>query len=150
MVYDIDEKLVKKELSKLTPLNYNKFFWWRKYATPHKTLPKKSPLLNKIKNGDFELSPYYWMAKQAEMEINSIHDKFGAKDPSMFFIESKMVCARRNRLWMDFEKDEMEKMKNLEEEFIKTFKITKEEFQNYIESFDGSILELYNSIEKLN
>jgi hypothetical protein len=41
-------------------------------------------------------------------------------------------------------------MKNLEEEFIKTFKITKEEFQNYIESFDGSILELYNSIEKLN
>ena len=47
-----DKKVVKQEIKKLQPLNYNKFFWWRRYASIVKPLPKKSTFLDRIKNGE--------------------------------------------------------------------------------------------------
>ena len=38
------------------------FYWWRRFKT-HKCLPYKYPLIDKIKNGDFEYSPFFEQAK---------------------------------------------------------------------------------------
>ena len=33
MLYQVsNESLIHKEIKKLTPLNYNKFMWWRRYT----------------------------------------------------------------------------------------------------------------------
>ena len=65
-----DEKVVKREIKKLQPLNYNKFFWWRRYASKVKPLPKKSSFLDRIKNGEYEFSHFYWQWKLSEIELN--------------------------------------------------------------------------------
>ncbi len=38
------EEVVEKELSKLKPLNYNKFMWWRTHAQPGAPLGKPDPV----------------------------------------------------------------------------------------------------------
>jgi hypothetical protein len=37
------EEVVDKELSKLKPLNYNKFMWWRTHVQPGAPLGKRAP-----------------------------------------------------------------------------------------------------------
>jgi len=53
-------ELIEKKLSKLQKLNYNQFFWWRRWTRKGKPLHKYSPLADKIKNGDYDDSPYRW------------------------------------------------------------------------------------------
>ena len=65
-----NEDLIHKEISKLRPLNYNRFMWWRRFTQPKRPLDKKAPLLNKIKNGDLEFSHFYWQALYTEIEMN--------------------------------------------------------------------------------
>ena len=64
-----------KELSKLTPLKYNKFFWWRNYTNPNKPLSKHSSLVEKIHNGDYDISHY---------------------DAAETLWQHKMLCVSRN------------------------------------------------------
>ena len=35
-----DEKTVRQKIKQLQPLNYNQFFWWRRYTTKTQPLPK--------------------------------------------------------------------------------------------------------------
>ena len=46
-------------------------------------------------------------------------------------------------MWEDFEKDESDKLRTIEKEFLKTFKITKEEYYSELENFDGTLEEFY-------
>ena len=46
-----NEDLVLQEISKLRPLNYNRFMWWRRFDQKKRPLENKAPLLDKIKNG---------------------------------------------------------------------------------------------------
>jgi hypothetical protein len=143
MIYQINEKILKREINKLYPLKYNRFFWWRKYSPINKPLPPKSPLWDKILNGDFEFSHFYWQAKQAELEINQLHDEMYEIDPSQFSYESKMVRLRREKLLQDFEKDENLKLKELENQFISNFFISPKEYKEEIEEFGDTIKSLY-------
>jgi hypothetical protein len=43
------EELVDQELTKLKPLNYNKFMWWRTHAQKGVSLGKRAPLFDRIK-----------------------------------------------------------------------------------------------------
>ena len=47
------------------------FYWYRRFKT-HKCLPYKYPLIDKIKNGDFDYSPYF---QQAEWELHWMKDE---------------------------------------------------------------------------
>ena len=51
-------ELIEEKLSQLQKLNYNQFFWWRRWNRKGKPLHKYSPLIDKIKNGDYDDSPY--------------------------------------------------------------------------------------------
>jgi hypothetical protein len=49
--------VIENNLSKLQKLNYNQFFWWRRWARKNKPLHNYSPLIDKIENGDYDDSP---------------------------------------------------------------------------------------------
>ena len=48
MAYSIE--VIEKKLSQLQHLNYNRFFWWRRWTRKGKPLHKYAPLIDKIRN----------------------------------------------------------------------------------------------------
>ena len=99
-----NEDLVLQEISKLRPLNYNRFMWWRRFDQKKRPLDKKSPLLDKIKNGDLEFSHYYWQALYTEIEMNEKRNE--CIDDQHWIEQTRVDKQRRRRLYDDFEKDE--------------------------------------------
>ncbi len=70
MLYKTSNRnLVYKEIKKLKPLNYNQFKWWRRFNTKTLPLPKGSTFLQRIQNGEYEFSHYFWQWKLTEIEI---------------------------------------------------------------------------------
>lgn len=140
-------EVVENEINKLQKLNYNRFFWWRNFAVKQKPLHKYSPLIDKIKNGDFNPSPYMWMAQYAILEaypkINPEKD-----DPVKQSELLVMDIARYRRLMADFEKDEKERISNLYREFKINFRLDEETVQNEMMDFDGTLEEFYHYIRK--
>ena len=140
-----NEDLIHKEISKLRPLNYNRFMWWRRFTQPKRPLDKKSPLLNKIKNGDLEFSHFYWQALYTEIEMNEKH--INCIDDQHWVEESRVDKQRRRRLWEDFEKDEAEKLKMIRKLFSKEFRMTLEDYDDVILEFEGTLQQFYNYCE---
>lgn len=140
-------EIVENEINKLQKLNYNRFFWWRNFAVKQKPLHKYFPLIDKIKNGDYDPSPYMWMAQHAILEaypkINVEKD-----DPVKQSEVLVLDIARYRRLMADFEKDEAERMNNLYKEFKINFKLDEEIVQNEMSDFDGTLEEFYHYIRK--
>jgi transcriptional antiterminator len=125
------------------------FYWWRRFKT-HKSLPYRSPLITKIKNGDFDYSPYF---QQAEWELHWMKDEqkefienYHGKDPEQdrLYMDIELRARKRyNKLIEDAFKDENEKLNRITDEFCKNFKINKEDFRDLISKFDGSLEKLY-------
>jgi len=135
------EEIIKEKLAELKPLNYNQFRWWRRWDSKNTPLLNQAPLLDKIQNGDYEFSHYFWQAQFSELELNKKLTE--TKDTQHWIEVTQLERARRKRLWEDFEKDEAEKLKAIEKEFTKTFKISKEEYNSELENFDGTLEEFY-------
>ena len=145
-IYNVDKETVLEKISQLQPINYNQFRWWRRFDTPNKPLHKYSDLLQKIQNGDYDFSHFYWQAKYVEMEINELHHKT-YPDAVLFNEKNAMNGARRKRLWDDFEKDEKEKMLQIEKDFQLTFRISRDQIKKEIEEFGGTLEDLYHYCE---
>ena len=60
-------------------MGYNPFRWYTKGSYRKKPLPKKSPLLLKIQNGDFEYSPFLLESKDEERNYQKKYDDFMKK-----------------------------------------------------------------------
>jgi hypothetical protein len=132
---------IDEEIAKLQPLNYNQFRWWRRWDSKYPALHKYSPLISKIKNGDYEFSHYFWQAQYCEFELN---EKLKTSYDTVHWMElTQLDRARRKRLWEDFEKDEAEKLKNIERDFTTTFKMSKEEYYSELDKFGGTLEEFY-------
>jgi hypothetical protein len=141
------KEVIDFEISKLQPLKYNRFFWWRNYTTKTKPLHKYQPLINKIKNGDFDPSPYRWMAQKAILEAQNKIDL--TKDDHQKQSEiAAMDIARYRRLMVDFEKDETERLKLLYNDFRLSFRLDEETVQDEMFNFDGTLEEFYHYIRK--
>lgn len=69
-------------------------------------------------------------------------------DSAKFIEKSSLDRARRKRLLTDFEKDESEKLKALENGFLVTFKITRDQYQNEIIKFRKELIDFYYYIEE--
>lgn len=132
--------IIESNLSKLKPLKYNKFYWWRKWGPKHKPNPYLT-LQKRIKNGDFEPSPYYWQLQYCEHEINQKYIKF--KDPIRFLDETKIDRMRRKKLIEDYEKDEKERIETLKKLLLKEFHFNKETLEKELEEFDDNIENFY-------
>ena len=130
------------------------FYWWRRYQT-HKSLPYKSTLLDKIRNGDFEYAQFfqeaewelYWMKEEQLEFIENYQGKEPEQDRLYLDIESR-ARKRYNKLFADGMKTEHERMSDLTNKLCKEFKIEKEEVQNIMEQFGGTTEKLYFHIAK--
>lgn len=131
---------VQSQIGHLKPLKYNKFQWWRNYQLPQ-TLSEYRPLLDRIVNGDYDVSPYYWMAQMAIHEMND-------KMETVTCFEKKrdiqsLYMEKYRRLIQDYEKDEAQRLKNLKKDFTKRFKLTEDMLQKEMEDCVGSLEEMY-------
>ena len=135
-------ELVIKEIKKLQPLNYNQFRWWRRFDSKTKPLPKGATFLQRIQNGEFEFSHYYWQAQLCELEINEKHKEYNG-DVQKLIEKHSVDLARRKRLWEDFNKTEVELLAELKKGFLREFVMTSQEYEDHITNFDGTTEEFY-------
>jgi hypothetical protein len=135
-------ELVVKEIKKLQPLNYNQFRWWRRFDSKTKPLPKGATFLQRIQNGEFEFSHYYWQAQLCELEINEKHKEYNG-DVQKLIEKHSVDLARRKRLWEDFNKTEVELLTELKKGFLREFVMTSQEYEDHITNFDGTTEEFY-------
>ncbi len=126
------------------------FYWWRRFRT-HKTKPWNASLLAKIKNGDFEYPPYF---QQADWELHWMKedlDEFiknykGLDDPRRFneYKNIRIKAYKRyNLLYKDGHETDNKRLQDLVKGFCKEFKISKSEVWEIMETFGGTIEELY-------
>jgi hypothetical protein len=138
---------VMEHIKKLQPLNYNRFMWWRTHTDKVIPLGKRALLKDRILNGDFDPSSYFW---QAQLSLYTAKDKLDlSKHDTRYQIE---ICAvdfqRYKKLMEDFEKEEANRMLALYEAFISEYRITKEELEEKFLKFNGTILQFYNYAEE--
>ena len=137
---------VNKELKKLKKLNYNRFMWWRLYDQKNPKLHHRCPLIDRIKNGDFDPSHYKYQVELCEHELNAVWETC-SPDMQMFIEKTTMLRARRKRLIEDFNKDETERLELAIKGFVETFSCTKEQVYEEIDKCSGTLEDLYYIIE---
>lgn len=144
MIYKpaIPKPELEERFKSLIKLKYNQFRWWRMYDSPTKPLHKYSPLIDRIRNGDFDASHYYYQALWCEHEINEIYERHG-DDSGLAGSLASLPRQRRKRLYEDWERDERERLSTLKSSLLANFKISRQQLEDVMESFDGDVLELY-------
>ena len=137
---------------------YNRFFWWRRYQE-HKPLSKMASIWDKVKNGDYDVTPYY---KQREyefwfevQEINKYKANYSGSYENIDWQErqiTKLYWQRRKRLLNDAERDELNRWVTFLKDVKKNFGGTEEQIKDMFESFEGTIsefLEAYKNSRNL-
>jgi hypothetical protein len=141
-------EVIQKHLSKLQKLNYNQFRWWRNYNVP-KPLPKSAHIEKRIDNGDFEPSPYFWMAQSALWEKHD-NDNLGL-EPFDRAKRGSLLLGKYERLMHDFETDDKDRLENFINAIYDHFEVNKEIIEEEIEKFGSSTKDYYiNCTQKYN
>ena len=126
---------------------YNRFMWWKSYTPKNKPLPNTASFEAKVKNGDYDLSPYKFEAELVEHRLRK--KWFEYKDTAEFLEVAAMDIARRKRLLEDHEKDENKKLADFYKAASRAFQIEYDQIDAIIDSFDGdTIVEFYNFLKK--
>jgi len=135
-------EVVMEHIKKLQPLNYNKFMWWRTHTDKVVPLGKRAPLKERILNGDFNPSTYFW---QAQLSLYTAKDKLDlSKHETRYQLEICAVdFARHKRLMEDFHKEEPARLEALYDAFTSAFQITKEDLIEHLMNWSGDILSFY-------
>ena len=141
------EEVVDKELSKLKPLNYNKFMWWRTHSQPGVPLGKRAPLKDRILNGDFDFSCYYWQAQSAAIQARKKLD-LDKDDYQSQYEKVTVDVARYRRLLADFEKEENARIEAILDAFTTSFKISREELLDRLCNWSHDLLSFYESLDE--
>lgn len=134
-------EVIEKQLGKLQKLNYNRFFWWRRWNRKTQSLHKYCPLIDKIKNGDYDESPYLFQIYYCDWEIEQKHTQF--PDIREWAEATTMDRNRRRRLREDHEKYEKENLTQLRKDFLNTFRMTREDYENDVVEVGGTLEEFY-------
>ena len=143
----LSRKKLLKEFSKLQKINYNQFRWWRMYQPKNKPLGSRQPLRDRILNGDFDFSHYWYQAAWVEHDLNDLEIDCDG-DYGKYVEKGRMMRARRKRLLEDFEKDEHEKLTFLYNEFPKYFHISKDQVIEEMIEFSGSLIDFYYHLDE--
>ncbi len=119
---------------------YNKFYWWRRFQ-PRQMLHKYNRLDERIPNGDFEVSDYYW---QIQYE-NVLEQEAVDKEPN---IDKKheircMFGERRRRLTKDYEADEAKILDEMYKAFKNELGMKRDQVDDEMLNFDGTLAEFY-------
>jgi hypothetical protein len=117
---------------------YNKFYWWRRFQ-PRQTLTKLHRLEQRVPNGDFEVSDYYWQLRYEDV----LEQEAIANEPN---IDKKheircMFGERRRRLTKDYETDEAKILTDMYKAFWNEFRMTQDQVEDEMLNFDGELAE---------
>jgi len=140
------EEKIRHELSQLRPLKYNQFRWWRRWESKNEPLHKYCPLIDKIQNGDFDFSHYFWQTQYCDIEMNIKYSK--SKNYQSWLDDIQLDKARRNHLWEDFIRDENEKLNEIKQLFCRDFGLSEEDYYIKIENFDGTLEDFYHYLNE--
>ena len=144
MVRIQSREFIEEKLSHLNPIKYNRFQWWRNYDSKSE-LTKYHPLLQRIRNGDFDFSHYYWQAQNAILQWDdNIKNK---NDFEELQSKSGLYMEKYRRLIEDFEKDEKKRLLEFKRAVRQVFKIPSEEYDEVFENFVGTLEEFYYFME---
>ena len=131
------------------------FYWWRRFRS-HKSLPYKSSLLDKIKNGDFEYSQFYqeakWELHWMKEEQGDFIDNYQGKDPKQdrLYLDIELRARKRyNKLFEDAMKEENDRLTKLVDALYKQFKMAKDDIRDIMSEFGDTTIQLYFYIAKL-
>jgi hypothetical protein len=118
---------------------YDRFMWWRSYTPRKAPLSNKHPLRDRILNGDFDIGSYIFEIQLAEHKMN---EKFiecrGYEDTFQEAIQidkARVKCLKEDR-----DKDEVNKLQDLQRAFLFEFKMTKKQYEREITNFRGKDL----------
>jgi hypothetical protein len=138
---------VMSHIKKLQPLNYNRFMWWRTHTDKVVPLGKRALLKDRILNGDFNPSSYFW---QAQLALYVAKDKLDlTKHDTRYQLDLAGVDFQRHKKLMeDFEKEEKARMFALYEAFSSEYNITKEELEEHFLKWSGDIMSFYYYAEE--
>jgi hypothetical protein len=144
MQIKLSREFLESQLANLYPTKYNCYQWWRRYES-RDLLPNKAPLYDKIKNGDYDFSKYLY---QAEHELHLLEDKLkNLKCPEQRFDTTSLSMERYRRLILDYEKEESQITQKMKTDFKKVFNLSMTELESVMESFDGTVMELYDYLK---
>ncbi len=109
-------------------MSYNKYRWYTKKKSTKK-LPSTSPLLDRIRNGDFNISPLLKEGEDTEVEYKEKYQSIWDEYPNTHYIERKQIAREgsrlRNvaslRLKEEGMKDEIDRLHKLRKELKKHF-----------------------------
>jgi hypothetical protein len=138
------KETIHKQISKLQPLKYNQFYWWRKFKDKS-PLSSKEAVHARIDNGDFDFSSYYWQAQYALLEME---EKTGHISDSGNKHEAQTIYRERwRRLMNDFEKEEPQRLAEYKKAITNLFEIEDNDLEKKMEEFEGTLKELYTLIK---
>jgi hypothetical protein len=110
------------------------------------TLHPYKPLYDKIKNGDYDVSDYFYQTKY-ELELME-EDLAKIKSVDDQHEKRGLWMERYRRLNEDYAKDEANIMKSLRKDFQTTFRVNDDELDAYMEQCEGDLMCLYNTIKQ--
>lgn len=144
---NLSREEINRHLSKLQPLNYNRFRWWRMYDSTNKPLSHRKPLKERILNGDFDYSHYKYQAMWCEYELNDLWDEC-KPDIAKFNEKGAVLRARRKRLLEDFTKDEDQRFQYLIKSFLENFSCDKETLLGEMMNSSEDLIGFYYIMEE--
>jgi hypothetical protein len=132
----------------------NMYYWWRRFPI-HKTLSNMAHYKEKIKNKDFDYSPYWaqiqyeyhWMAE----DILHLRDNHRGGRDSLFQLEREIITSynrRLKKLYEDADVDEANRIEYLKKELIRNFGGGKYDAHDFIDMFEGTIEEAFSEYPK--
>jgi hypothetical protein len=132
----------------------NMYYWWRRFPI-HKTLSNMAHHKEKIKNKDFDYSPYwtqiqyeyYWMAE----DILHLRDNHKGGRDSLFQLEREIITSynrRLKKLYEDASIDESNRINYLKRELVRNFRGSKYDADDFIDTFEGTIEEAFSEYPK--
>jgi hypothetical protein len=131
---------LKDRISTFRKNTYNRFYWWRRFQ-PRDTLHKYRRLNERIPNGDFEVSDYHWQVLwENELEKEAIGNERSVDKQHEIRC---MFGERRRRLNNDYEKDEQKILDEMYKAFRVELRMSKDEVDNEMLNFDGTLSEFY-------
>ena len=131
---------LKDRISTFRKNTYNRFYWWRRFQ-PRETLHKYRRLDERIPNGDFEVSDYHWQVLwENELEKEAITNE---PNPDKKHEIRCLFGERRRRLNNDYEKDEQKILDEMYKAFKTELRMTREQVDDEMLNFDGTLSEFY-------
>ena len=131
---------LKDRISTFRKNTYNRFYWWRRFQ-PRETLHKYRRLNERIPNGDFEVSDYHWQVLwENELEKEAIDGECSVDKQHEIRC---MFGERRRRLSNDYEKDEQKILDEMYKAFRVELRMSKDEVEEEMINFDGTLSEFY-------